>query len=359
MCPHQREPHRTFGTDKTVTYSRVSIQDIAHAVGLSVTAVSKALRGESGVGKDTRDRIRDVADRLGYVNPPPGLPLSIPRTYKAQFILPYDPVTHPGVIHQEVLDGAASVLSEHGYTIDLVYRSSLTRRRQTIEEALQSEAVDGSLLLAMRGSDIQDVPRRLERPVVVVNIEPEWEADCVVIDDRGGAVTATSHLINSGHRIIGHVAGPPDVSSNALRRLGYDDAMRTRDMLPEPDLVEIAEPTVPGGYRATSALLHRRPDITAIFCGRDMMAVGAIRALNEAGLRVPQDVSIVGFDDDIFAALHMPALTTVRKPRRLMGEKAGQVLLNRFGRSGRSRPRKTVIRTQLVKRDTVATIRTR
>jgi DNA-binding LacI/PurR family transcriptional regulator len=214
--------------------------------------------------------------------------------------------------------------------------------------------VDGVLLMSLHGRD--KLPQRLEDIGVptVLSGRPLsgrrrlWYVDA---DNVGGGRLATSHLIESGHHHVGTVAGPLDMCAGQDRLAGYKAALEAAGVTYDESLVSVGDFTAAGGYAAAKRLLEQRPDVDAIFAASDLAAFGVLRAVQESGRRVGDDVAVVGFDDIPAAADHVPPLTTVRQPIAELGTTMTQHLLDRIhGEPGVDRG--TVLPVELVCRET-------
>lgn len=186
---------------------------------------------------------------------------------------------------------------------------------------------------------------------VVLLAPHSYRAPSAGVDNVGGAQAMTRHLLDLGHRRIGHLGGPRHIRTSAMRLTGYRRALEDAGIAFEPGLVVDGRFTVEGGREATEELLERRPDLTAIFAANDVMAFGAMRAAADKGLRIPEDLSLAGFDDVQPASFAMTPLTTVHVPMRDLGRAGVQLALE--GRSG-SRPRSRVLPTEVVVRSSTA-----
>jgi LacI family transcriptional regulator len=195
--------------------------------------------------------------------------------------------------------------------------------------ALEAQRVDGILLCSSRLTD-SDLAAMLERlpPVILANREPApGGMPSVCIDDEFGARAATRHLLRSGHLRIGLLAGPPASHSGACRTQGYRAALAEAGERGEPAWIVPCAPNLEGGCEGATALLTQQPDIDALLCYNDLVAVGALQAAAALGRRVPEDVAVVGFDDIPLAALVTPPLTTLRSDRRALGAEIVRLML--------------------------------
>jgi DNA-binding LacI/PurR family transcriptional regulator len=338
-------------------FRRIGLKDIARELRVSVTTVSRALRDDTGIGKDTRNKVHEASRRLGYVPNLAGAALSTGKTNAILVIVPYSLSGFPRLFHMEVLEGVVEEVARYGYKVDIVLEKSLRERRQDVLDAVDQAHADGAVLVLNRSNapELEDHDFRI--PVVLVNFaSPKIHADAVMADDERGAYLATKMLIEAGHTHIAHVAGSSKFYSNMLRRRGYQSAIAEQGLADQKGLLEVGVLTKEGGFTAVKRLLAKGAAFTGVFCCRDVMAIGAIEALQEVGLSVPQDVSVVGFDDDVFAPLIRPALTTVHKPRYLMGRTAGRILIRRLRGKVSARRSIVTVRTRLIQRETVSPV---
>lgn len=328
------------------------IKDVAREVAMSTATVSRALRGLPGVSEETRSRVQETARRLGYVPSPSAAGLASGLTRTVAVIVPF--VTR--WFFAAVVQGAEEVLRERGYDL-LLYNLAGDRsaRHRVFETSLLTKRVDAVIVLSLKPSP--DELLRLEqlgRPVTIVGADlPGWAT--VRIDDHHAARTAMAHLLDLGHQRIGYVGGATegvlDFTAPTARLAGYRDALRESGRAPEPALEANGEFTVGGGMRAGRELLERPERPTAVFAASDEMAIGVLRTARELGLRVPEDLSVVGIDDHEMAGFF--DLTTVAQPAHEQGRVAAQQVLS--GLASRTwRPEQVLLPTRLVVRRTTA-----
>jgi DNA-binding LacI/PurR family transcriptional regulator len=218
------------------------------------------------------------------------------------------------------------------------------------EGFLAAGHVDGVLLISLHGSD--PLPEDLAArgiPVVVGGRPPSSVVTYVDVDNQRGAGLAVQHLIDVGRHRIATIAGPQDMPAGADRLAGYHEALATAGLAVDKRLVEIADFSMEGGRSAMERLLRRAPDVDGVFVASDLMAMGALSALQAAGRRVPQDVAVVGFDDSPLAAQSKPALSSVHQPIEEMGREMAR-LLTRMVASRDRAARRVILATELVVR---------
>ncbi|MGK5742431.1 LacI family DNA-binding transcriptional regulator [Micromonospora sp. URMC 103] len=309
-----------------------TIDDVARLAGVSTATVSRALRGLPTVSPATRHRVLAAAEQLEYAVSPSASRLAGGRTGTVAVVVPRITRWFFGT----VVEAVEEFLHECGYDL-LLY--NLGGREQIRQRVLRTanlhKRVDGIMLVAtpLRAADLTALTA-LEVPGVTISSGtpvPGWP--CVRIDDVAAARLATRHLLDLGHRRIAHISGDPDdelaFTTHVDRRRGYQAALRVAGLRPDPSLDVESQFTMDGGTRATAELLARGEPPTAIVAACDEMAMGAMAALRDAGLRVPQDVSVIGIDDHDLAGVL--GLSTVAQPAAEQGRLAARILLDPLG----------------------------
>jgi DNA-binding LacI/PurR family transcriptional regulator len=302
----------------------VSIKDIARIAGVSHSTVSRALRGSPLIPAETTRRIRLIAEEHGYSASAIGRSLVSGRTEAIGVVV--TSISDP--FNGEVVAGLEESANAAGYSVILATSQAQPEREMAVVKSFQARRVDGIVVASSRvGSNYLPMLQKLRIPVVLLNNQhPDEVTHSVSIDDARGAYEATRYLVQLGHSNIGFVGDKFGLHSDFERRKGFLEAMREVGR-PVPDKNTVwGDGKVEGGYQAARQLLLKaRP--SAIFCYNDLSAVGALRAAEMAGLAVPRDLSIVGFDDIEIASLVHPPLTTIRQPRRELGIKSMELLL--------------------------------
>ena len=307
---------------------RVTISDVAREAGVSLMTVSRVVNDKGEVSPATRRRVLDVVEQLGYRPSSIARGLATQRTGTLGLVVP--DIANP--FFSDVARGAEDKACASGYNVVVCNTDESPQREAAALESLEEKRVDGLLLCSSRLAD-EDLREALDLhpSAVLVNCHLEgYEVGAILLDDIGGAQTATDHLLQSGHQAVGFLAGPLASYSSAQRSKGYRAALEVARMCYNPAWVRSCSFQVEGGRGAARKLLTEHPEITAFFCYNDLVAVGALQACVELGRRVPDDLAIVGFDDIPMAALVTPALTTCRVPRYALGEQAMQLLLDRI-----------------------------
>jgi LacI family transcriptional regulator len=304
----------------------MTIRDIAQLAGVSIATVSRAVNGRGDVSEETRTLVRRIAREHGYTASRDARGLSTGRTGLIGMTLP---MIHP-TYFSAIVDSVAEALDEHDMRIVLCPTQHQHDREVSLIERLMHGTTDGAILVlpAESGSELRALVRRGYRCVVVDPSEqPDEDIPAVSAAHSAGADQAVGHLLGLGHRRIAAITGPRGRMATDERLRGYHAAMAGAGVLPDARLVAESNFKVEGGFESAARLLALSDRPTAIFAFNDPLAIGAMRAARTQGLRVPEEVSIVGFDDTNEAQFVTPGLTTVRQPLVEMGRIAVGLLL--------------------------------
>ncbi len=328
-----------------------SLAEVAQHVGVSTATVSRALRGLPRVSETTRNRILDAARELGYVASPAASQLATGRTRTVGVVVPYVDRWFFG----RVIAGAEAVLREAGLDLLLYNVGDQHGRARFFAEMPLRRRVDAVLLLALPVTrDEVEQLAELGVPLAAVGLD-EPGMGCVRIDDTAGAETAMRHLATLGHRDIAFIGGgtgtPLGFRAPVQRRDAYLAVRRSLGVDDDPEFDLDGGFTLDGGQAAMSRLLSARRVPTAVFAASDEMAFGALRAIRKSGLRVPQDIALVGFDDHEMADLL--DLTTIAQPVVRQGQTAGRMLIRQIT-AQTVEPESVVLPTELIIRGTTA-----
>jgi len=334
---------------------RITIIDVARHAQVSTTAVSKVLRNAYGASPAMRAKVQAAIAELGY-RPYAAARAMRGQTYTIGVMLP--DLHNP--FFPEILDGFTDHLRDTDYQV-LIAPSSCNgeEAEARLTEAMIDRGMDGLVLIAPVSpqSHLEHLAG-LVPTVVIGRHGRSARYDTVADDDATGAALVVDHLADLGHRRIAHIehheTNPVRLAEmpNAVRAEGYRHAMRARGLTEEIDVVSTSY-TQEGGYLGTQQLLARSQRSTAIFAGADIVAMGVLQALTEAGLSVPGDMSVAGYDNTNFAALGPISLTSVDQAGHHVGATAARLLLDRIADRGRPTARVTISPT-LVPRNTTA-----
>ena len=310
--------------------NRVTMADVAREAGVSAMTVSRVVNEKGEVGPATRQRVLEIVERLGYRPSAIARGLATQRTGSLGLVMP--DVANP--FFSDVARGAEHVAYAEGYNIFLCNTDEDPQRELSVLQSLEEKQVDGVVLCSSRLDDGELEAALAHHPAgVLVNrrLEMDGVVGSVLIDDEAGGRMATQHLVQAGHRAVGFLAGPPASHSGQQRAKGYRAALTAAALPHNLDWTRHCSPVVQGGREIARRLLTAYPELTALFCYNDLVAVGALQACADLGRQVPDDIAIVGFDDIPLAALVIPPLTTCRVPRYELGAQAMQLLLDQIG----------------------------
>lgn len=328
-----------------------TIFDIARESGVSYSTVSRTLNGFEFVKPSTREKVLAAAKKLGYV--PNSQARSLAGGSSALIGVLVPTLSNSYII--EILHGIDEELAQSHYNLILYSTNRHQGKEATYVANIVNGAADGLLLVAPSITDpYLEVLRQQDFPYVLIDQDDRIEQSMMVkANNRQGAYEATRYLIELGHRRIGFLAGLPQLNSATERFEGYKAALADHGIPFREDYVARGDFRVQVGHQGVQKLLALRDVPTAIFAANDLSALGAMDAVREHGLRIPEDISLVGFDDIPQAAIAYPKLTTVRQPLDQMGREAVKMLLERL-ESPFLEVRRLTLETQFIIRDSCA-----
>jgi len=304
---------------------RVTMADVAREAGVSLMTVSRVVNNKAEISDTTRQRVQDVIDRLDYRPSDIARGLVTDRTGTVGLVV----LDNTNPFFSELARGVEHVAYAQRYNVFLCNTEEEPERELAVLRSLEEKRVDGVILCGSRLEDDQLRAALVRHPsVVLVNRELDMDDVGIIMVDVGmGGRLAAEHLVARGHRAVGIVAGPSRSFSGKQRIDAFQTALDDARLPRPPEWLRYCLPIVDCGRETTRELLTAHPEITALFCYNDLVAVGALQACTDIGRRIPDDVAIVGFDDIPLAALVTPALTTLRAPKYDLGRQAMELLL--------------------------------
>jgi LacI family transcriptional regulator len=335
----------------TTTGRHLTLEEIARLSGVSKSTVSRVINQQPNVSQNVRQRVQAVIQDTGYQ---PNLAaqtlvskrswmigLVLPRSVSSFFTDPYFP---------RLLQGIAQGCNQYDYTLGLFLVATKEDEEKILPRVSRKGMLDGVLIQSGQiGDQLIDRLVNLDLPVVVIGSPlHSAEVSFIDVDNISGAYNAVSHLIRLGYQRIGTITGLPGGAATSDRLEGYEKALIARDRNPDQSLIVEGDFTEAGGYYAMQQLLPAKPD--AVFAASDLMAIGAMRAVREAGLKIPQDVAFVGFDDVPVATYANPQLSTIRQPIAQFGTNAVEILIDLIENSIKP-DRRIIMDTELIIRD--------
>ncbi|MGB9896910.1 LacI family DNA-binding transcriptional regulator [Thermanaerothrix sp.] len=339
------------------TRKRVTAQDVARLAGVSRTTVSFVLNNvtDMRISEETRQKVLAAARLLNYHPDAVARRMVTGRTRVVGFVLRQSPEqAFADLFLPQVLNGLSQAAARQGYQV--LFEPIPPDQPNTMYSRLVNERhVDGIILSGPRFDD-EDLLRlhREGAPLVLIGRLPDVEIPYVDVDNIGGARMATEYLIQKGHRRIGLITNAPlSYTASAERLSGYRQALEAAGLAFDETLVRYGNFTPHSGYQAMAALLQVRPLPTAVFVASDTVALGALQAIRHAGLRIPSDISLIGFDDIPLAGFLDPPLTTIHLPAFNLGWEAAEMLLQRLSAEEATPPYR-LLATHLVERESCA-----
>ncbi|GGI97799.1 LacI family transcriptional regulator [Alicyclobacillus cellulosilyticus] len=333
----------------------VTIYDIAKRAGVSPATVSRVLNGYPDVSLKTRAKVQKITQELGYQPSAMARGLATKRSMTIGAFVkvgPDDGLRHP--VFQEVLTAFQHVVGEKGYDVLFFSQNGPALQREGYEAVARYRNVDGLLVLGMPRTDPGVIAlSTCGIPCMSIDLDLIGpRAGYVTSDNVGGAIQAVEFLVQHGHRAIAFIGDKFATKPGHDRLIGFQRAVQEFRLPFRPDWVLDGDFTEIGGYQAVSRLLEMSELPTAIFCASDLMAIGAMRAIRDRGLRVGEDISVIGFDDIRPASMVTPGLTTIRQRSEELGRRAAQALL-RMIEEPTALPSVITVATELVVRETV------
>lgn len=317
---------------------QVTRKEVAKRAGVSVAVVSYVVNnGPRPVSPETQARVKKAIKELGYY--PNELARSLSRKQTATIGLIIPSLINP--VYAEIANSLESVCAAEGYMMMLCGTGRDPAKEKKLAQTLRAKQVDGVVVIPSQAPQAVVTPLQQAHIPTVVLEHDLPETHCIAIDDLQGGRLATQHLLALGHRRIGFIRREPTSALSSLRFVGYCEMLAEAGIPFDPALVIESKAGQAAGYASMQQLLALPDPPSAVFTHNDVLAVGAMYAVHNAGLAVPQDISVVGYDDTISSSYLNPPLTTVKFPVAEMGRRAGQIILELAQKEG-SFPAQTV-----------------
>ncbi len=331
----------------------VKLSDIARELGLSLTTVSRALNNYSDVSPKTKKLVIETAKRLGYIPNLSARGLALRKNHLVSLFYydyvnsgPYQPFTF------EVVAGIRKFFSNTKYDLIMIPETRRGRKSQSLKSICYSRGVDGLIILGILTDDpyIEELKADFIPTVFLDYPLLSKKVSYVESDNIKGCMLAIDYLVSQGHRRIAFINGHELAAVSSVRLKGYMEGLKKHNIEFDPEITEIGDYTERSGYFAARNLFLKEKNITAIFAASDLMAIGAIRGLNDIGLKVPDDVAVVGYDDILLAEYFQPRLTTIRQHKFELGFQAAAEL-HSIMENPNHEPKARTIKVELIIRD--------
>jgi LacI family transcriptional regulator len=327
-----------------------TIYDVARRSGVSPATVSRVLSGRRNVDPDLSEKVRAAVAELGYR--PNGVARNLRRASTHLWAVVISDIENP--FFTSLVRGLEDVAQPEGYHVVLCNSDEDPAKEAAYASAVLTEQMAGVVISPSGTPDGVVQLHEANIPMVLIDRRLEGvEVDTVLVDNEYGAAEAVRHLVDGGYRRIACITGPRRVSTAMDRLAGYRSSLHEAGIRYQKELVRHADFREAGGYAAMESLLDLAEPPEALFVANNLMTVGALECLANRGLRAPDDIALVGFDDIPWADLVVPSLTTVAQPTYELGRTAGQLLKDRIANPGRP-PSTVTLRTELHVRATSA-----
>jgi LacI family transcriptional regulator len=330
--------------------SEPTIHDIARELQISASTVSRALNNNPRISLKTKEKIKAVANALGYR---PNTLASNLRNKKSNTIGIVVPLINR-YFFSSVISGAEDVAFRAGYNVVISQSNDLADKEINIVQSMFSNRVDGliiSIAMQTKTFDHLKIFRKKNIPLVFFDrAVHEIETDKIVVDDFAGGFRVTQHLIDQGYKRIAHLAGTQNLMTYFDRKKGYLEALRKNNIQFDESLVIINTLTSDEGVSAVQQLMELKNPPDAIFCGNDTTALSAMIFLRDKGIRIPQDIGIVGFSNEPFSKVVSPSISTIAQPGFQMGQKAAELIIRQIETKERTY-QTIVLPTELIVRE--------
>ncbi len=330
----------------------LTLEDVARQAGVSRSTVSRVFNDQPNVRKDVRERVRNVIESTGFRPHAAARALASQHSSTIGLVLPLSVsffFTDPYYSH--LTKGIAQACNQHNYTLALFLVDTKEDERKIFTSITRKGLLDGVLVQSGHDGDQQIIGYLVDANMPQVVIGRPFRSDNVSyvdVDNINGAFNAVTHLIREGYKRIGTITGPEHSAVGLDRKAGYIKALIERGFEIDESMIVEGDFTESGGYYAMKKMLSAKPE--AVFAASDVMAMGAMRSIRENGLRIPNDIALVGFDDLPQAALSDVPLTTVRQHVVQFGAKAFEILIDLI-ENGIDPPRHIILETELVIRE--------
>lgn len=336
-------------------YIQVTIKDIARELGISPSTVSRALKDHPDISPETKKAVNALAEKLNYQPNIVALNLRQSKTNTIGVII-------PEIVHfffSTVISGIEDIAYSAGYNVILAQSNESLQREKTDIKALFNSRVDGMLIsISRETTEFDHIESIISKGVPIVFFDRVYDNNQlskVLVDDFEGAKEATLHLIKQGYKRIAHLEGPPNLAISKQRLEGFLEAHKQNNLSVNKELiVPCPFGTIEEGKSATAKLLKLKNPPDAIFASNDPAAMGSMQAIKEQGLKIPNDVAVVGFSNWLFSSMMDPPLTSVDQPGFEMGQEAARILIRHIERKDKDSeivPETKILKTKLIVRE--------
>jgi len=327
----------------------ITLKMVAERAEVSVNTASRAINNKPDINEETKKKVLKIAQKLGYVRNATAVALRTRETRTMGVVI----ADNSNPFYAEVLNGMEEAAREKNYHIILANTQRDYQKEEEAINLLLAKRVDGLLITPVQDKD-DDIKNLIDADIPFVVVGRDFkniEVDAIYNDEVKGGFLATEYLIKKGHKRIALIDGFLYKSPAKGRLEGYKKALNRYRILLDDSLMSVGDINIEDGYERTKQMLEKNLNFTAIFAYNDMMAFGAMQAIKEKGLRIPEDIGLVGYDDIPFCSLMDPALTTIRLKKQELGIESVKLLLSRIN-GNRKKAKKIILDVDIIIRKT-------
>lgn len=327
----------------------ITIKDLAKILNVSISTVSRALKDHPDISKKTKKAVQALAKELNYR--PNEIALSL-KNRRSKII----GIMVPQLVHHffsSVIEGVENVAYKSGYQVMIYHSDEMLEREIQLTQSFMSYRLDGLIVSMSKETEDSSHFKKLEQlgvPIVYFDRVPEGDHNKVLFDDYQGAYDAVKHMIDCGCKKIIHFGVSPTMDIGRKRNKGYSDALKDNGLQMKDDFIVKCD-SYEGAIKTTEDMMYLYPDIDGIFAVNDLTAIGAMKQLQKMGKRIPEDVKVMGFSNEISSSISTPTLSTVDQQGVLMGEEAASLLFDNMDGIKRSQT-KTVSANLVIREST-------
>jgi len=324
----------------------VNIKDIARIAGVSISTVSLVLNNRPGVSALTRLKVQSIVDKLNYIPNNIARSLVTRKTKTIGLIVADIAEIYFGTLARVIQDA----LNREGYSLIICNSDYKAEKESVCLDFLIENNVDG-IIMVPRGANIEKI-KSIKKPIVFLdNYIKNTDISVVRVDNENAGYIAIKHLIKLGHKLLACITGPVRYATSDERITGYQRALNEDGIEINSFFIKHTDWSVEGGFQATKEILSLKITPDAIFVTGDTCAIGVFKALSDEGLKIPDNIAIVGFDDMKFSPFLKVPLTTVRQPMKEMGEKAVELIIKELRSKNHIEPQMIILKTELIIRE--------
>lgn len=326
-----------------------TINDVAKKAGVSITTVSYVISGKRFVSDSLKNQVIQAMKDIGYKPNNLARSLRLGKTDTIGLVIP----DSSNLFFAEIAKYIEDIGFKNGYTVFLCNSDDMIEKQREYIDVLIAKQVDGIVFISV-SNDQKTILSLIDAdiPFIIVDREDEHvRSDIVLVDNQMGGYLATSHLISLGHTKIGTITGPSPVNPSSYRHQGYIKALNDHNIDLKKEYVVSGDFRFMSGFNAMKKLLGLKDPPSAVFIQNDMMVLGAYRAIDEFGLSVPKDISIIGFDDSPIAEILTPSLSTIAQPITKITETTMNILFKRIRGDDDGFPARIILKPELIIRD--------